>query len=341
MNDQTGYRWSGAPANKSATNQARFSCGVDEEDRIRPNDLIFQTFARAFPTRKVGRNIWGLWWRIAFYALRPSRPFIMSTAFYRLWAWPGRHTLTRAVIRRGCWEATLTELFRRHLSRGAFVVDAGANFGHFSLVAAPIVGPSGAVVAFEPHGATFRLLQANAELNACDWMTSVRAALGDAEGEAVLTSDAVNPGGHSLTAANVAAAAGTECVALHSLDAYLAVNAPHRRLDVLKIDVQGHEAQLIAGARKTLGRDRPVVFCEITPAMVRRSGRDIADVLAPFVALGYEATIVWDGAGCAQRASFETVKSYCSRTEHVDLILVPADRTTAGVPARFSSRRAP
>lgn len=288
------------------------------------NDRLFQAFARRFPTHRVSENVWGALWRIGFYAMGPAEPFVMRTPHYSLWAHPRKGTLTRTVIRRGSWEKALTSRFVEHLRPGMFVVDAGANFGHFGLVAAGAVGPAGRVVAFEPHGPTFAMLERNIALNGFSQMQAVRAALSDVDGETVLISDAANPGGHSLDAANVGAACGESAVPVHTLDRWLAERAPGRRVDLLKIDVQGFEAHLLAGAAQTLARDRPVVFCEVSADMLRRAGRSTQQMLAPFEAAGYRLTMVWDSQDEARTLSFAEAEAwFAAHDAHVDLILTP------------------
>lgn len=288
------------------------------------NDRLFQAFARRFPTERIGDNGWGAAWRIGFYAMAPSEPFVMRTPHYSLWAHPKKGTLTRAVIRRGVWERALTERFVQHLRPGMFVIDAGANFGHFGLAAAQVVGPTGRVLAFEPHGPTFAMLERNIALNGFDHMSPVRAALSDVDGQTILIADSANPGGHSLDAANVGTVAGESAVPVHSLDRYLADHAEGRRLDLLKIDVQGFEAHLLSGAAQTLARDKPVVFCEVSPDMVRRAGRTTEGMLAPFKAGGYQLTAVWDSRGETRVLSFEEAEAmFAASDSHVDLILTP------------------
>ena len=75
------------------------------------NDRLFQAFALAFPTERLGQNPLGAIWRIVFNMLRPSEPFVMKTADYRLWAWPKTGNLTRSVALHGPWKPTLTRIF--------------------------------------------------------------------------------------------------------------------------------------------------------------------------------------------------------------------------------------
>ena len=65
----------------------------------------------------------------------------------------------------GCYEPHNTRLLRTVLRPGDTFVDVGANIGYFSLLAAQLVGPKGAVYAFEPFAQNFADLEKNVERN--------------------------------------------------------------------------------------------------------------------------------------------------------------------------------
>jgi FkbM family methyltransferase len=78
----------------------------------------------------------------------------------------------------GFWEWWTTACLVRQLRPGARVVDAGAGYGYFTLLAAELVGPQGRVVAIEPHPRSAALLRRNIALNgAADRVEVVQAAL--------------------------------------------------------------------------------------------------------------------------------------------------------------------
>jgi FkbM family methyltransferase len=59
------------------------------------------------------------------------------------------------------------------------VVDAGANIGPYSILAAKLVGPTGTVWSFEPAPETFARLERNLSSNGCDHVQRFRLALSD------------------------------------------------------------------------------------------------------------------------------------------------------------------
>lgn len=72
------------------------------------------------------------------------------------------------------------------LKPGMTFIDAGANVGLYSVLAALRVGPDGKVWAFEPSAVTFDLLRRNLLLNQANNVAAERLALSDVEGEIAL-----------------------------------------------------------------------------------------------------------------------------------------------------------
>jgi FkbM family methyltransferase len=126
---------------------------------------------------------------------------------------------------------------------GESVLDVGANIGVFSLWAAGRVGPQGRVVSVEPHPVAHAALREN--VAGCPQVTPVQAACSDAAGELVLH---FVPGRLSVSSALPRAdRTGSVVVDVQPL-AELARAAGLERVDVLKIDVEGLELEVLAGA---------------------------------------------------------------------------------------------
>ena len=73
--------------------------------------------------------------------------------------------LSREACFTGLYEPPFTRVFQQQLRPGAVVVDAGANWGYFTLIAAAAAGPSGRVIALEPDPRQFPFLERNVGLN--------------------------------------------------------------------------------------------------------------------------------------------------------------------------------
>lgn len=158
----------------------------------------------------------------------------------------------------GFWEMWLTQFFCRTIKPGMTVVDVGANFGYYSILFGIAVGPRGRVVAVEPVSSTARLLRRSIHLNGHDGKTRVaECALGR---EPYGRVHVVIPNGEPKNATVVARPRpGSVEVETTSLDALV---QDLDRVDLVKIDAEGAEADIVAGMQTTLERHRPNVLLE-------------------------------------------------------------------------------
>lgn len=190
--------------------------------------------------------------------------------------------VSRCIREEGVWEPYETSLLLGLLQPGDVFLDVGANIGYFSVLAASLVGGSGAVFAFEPDPDNFRLLSANAELNGFgDRITAVEAGLSDTEGEGNLFLSEDNLGDHQIYSADESRASVP--IALYQGARYLSERL--QSVDLLKVDTQGSEFQVMAGLMPLLRKlkNPPRIIIELTPHALRdagSSGRALIELLA-------------------------------------------------------------
>ena len=161
----------------------------------------------------------------------------------------------------GTYEAAELELFARSIRPGDTVLDIGAHIGLYTLTAARAVGPTGRVVAFEPSTDNFALLEANVAANGYTNVELHRVACSDTTGTGVLVLSRTNSGDHQLRADG--AGARVDTVRLHDLDV---------RPQVVKMDVQGAEPLVLAGAAQLLAADELIVFTEVSVDHLAQNG---------------------------------------------------------------------
>ena len=156
----------------------------------------------------------------------------------------------------GEYERATTALFRSLVGAGSTVFDVGANVGYFSMLSCEL--GAGVVRAFEPNPTVRELLVRNASLQPID-IDIIPAACSDHEGTMPLyLAGPSNTGASSLTGAG-----GEDSVVVDviTLDAY--AERTNTRPDLLKIDVEGHEREVLAGAGSLLDTKRPTVIAEV------------------------------------------------------------------------------
>ena len=182
----------------------------------------------------------------------------------------------------GSFEPNEFAFLDRALKPGMIFVDVGANDGYYSLFAARKVGPSGRVLAIEPSSREREHLHRNLERHAITNVAVVPAALGALAVTAQLKlADGLHAGHNTLGdfAHNDVFVAGTERVLVETLDSLVArLRLP--RLDIVKIDVEGAEASVIAGARGVLTSMRPLLLLEIDDGALRAQRNSAQALLA-------------------------------------------------------------
>ena len=142
------------------------------------------------------------------------------------------------------------------LKPGQVVVDLGANLGVFATRAAKRVGPTGRVIAVEPHPDNFARLKGNATRNGLDQLECVHAAAGDREGqvELFIHERGIN---HSISRGS----GKSVTVPLRTVDG-LVRERGLTHVDFLKIDIEGVVPAALRGASETLKRFRPLIALE-------------------------------------------------------------------------------
>src|SRR5581483_2657298 len=111
--------------------------------------------------------------------------------------------------------------------------------------------------------------------------------VGDANGSVELrVVEAVETGCNSLRPASGLATHGVQ-VPMCRLDDYISQRQV-RRVDLIKLDIEGGERDALFGAAKTLEAHRPVLLCEIEPARILPWGYAPTDIVDFVRGLGYE-----------------------------------------------------
>jgi len=155
----------------------------------------------------------------------------------------------------GCWLGSYEAAKQRKIIElvrpGMVCWDLGAHVGFYTLLLAELVGAGGRVFAFEPVPGNVELLRRHVEMNRYQNVRIFPCALGDFDGETGFDPGPSTSMGHM-------AAGGPLRVSCSRADTLLAageVEAP----DVIKIDVEGAEADVLRGACGAMEK-RPLVF---------------------------------------------------------------------------------
>jgi len=203
-----------------------------------------------------------------------------------------RSHLLRRVLCNGKYEPELVKVFLRHLKPELDVIDVGANVGMYSVLAGKHL-TTGRVLAAEPTTAAFRRLGENVAFNGvADRVVLYRGLVSDRE---EMSSINFVPGREEYSSA------GTICHPAVEGQSIMSEKITSRSIDqlvrehqlkpgLIKIDVEGFEGPVFAGAEETLKTHRPVVISEFSPALLRANNTAPEAILALLDRCGYTVT---------------------------------------------------
>jgi FkbM family methyltransferase len=150
----------------------------------------------------------------------------------------------------GCWlgtyELDTQQVLAQIVRPGMICYDCGANAGYFTLLMSVLTGPSGKVLAFEPDPSNVRHLDEHLRVNRIENAVVYPIALSNSDG--ITRFEGNGSMGHI-------SAEGELSVKCRRLDS-LQLPPP----DVMKIDVEGAEADLLDGADELLRSYRPTLL---------------------------------------------------------------------------------
>jgi FkbM family methyltransferase len=173
--------------------------------------------------------------------------------------------LGRSYLQHGrSFDAAELAFMRDALEPGGNAFDVGANVGVYTVAAARRAGPGGRVIAVEADGEYVPRLRANLERNALENVEVVAAAAGAADGEVELIIAADRAFSSIKPLVSYRGAGATRTVPQVRLDT-LWRDAGEPAVGFVKIDVEGAELEVLAGAGALLERCRPALVVEVNP----------------------------------------------------------------------------
>ncbi|MDR2645578.1 MAG: FkbM family methyltransferase [Holosporaceae bacterium] len=230
---------------------------------------------------------WGRWWKY----LRMKKPIIMKWTNNLILRIHPNNEVFRALFVRGIYDPNLAVVINTLLSEGGVFLDVGANMGYISLLAGKVVGAKGHVYALEPCSRDFTRLLDNINLNDFSGIVSARQlAVSDKSGEeelliAVEERSSLNTLGSEIPVKGVEAI-GMEKVSITTIDEFVK-KEKIRKVDVLKLDIEGSELKALEGARKTIAQCRPAIILGHNRSALKACNSDYSELQKTLMEMDY------------------------------------------------------
>lgn len=189
--------------------------------------------------------------------------------------------ISQQIIQHGCFERFTLDAMQHILSltQPCVSLDIGANLGNHAMI---IASKSLHVFAFEPNPIVYELLNKNLENNNFSHTKALNIGLSSKRAEHRLCiKDPNNLGSASVSISpptnndtttaiiDIKVEHGDEC-----LQALLKDEGNDKVVDFIKIDVEGHELEVLQGLEQTIRKDQPLIFMEWNSQSVRQDFKD-------------------------------------------------------------------
>jgi FkbM family methyltransferase len=228
---------------------------------------------------------------------------------------PRSHLLHRFLLE-GHYEPRISQLYYAHIRPEDDILDVGANVGFFTVGGAKRL-TRGKVLAAEPTTEAFNRLRENIARNGVlDRVVLFKGMVGLTKGQAKIY---FVPGREEYSSMNIPDHhfAGdedffSEPAAIEPIDGL--VHQYNLRPALMKVDVEGAEFSVFAGAQKTLSTFRPVVISELWRGPTRADGHLGIEIIQMFQKLDY---IVLNPHDTRRRPGQE---------EYNDIICIPEEK---------------
>lgn len=186
----------------------------------------------------------------------------------KLYPWRGDNLIGDLIKSSGEYESYMLPLFVDSIPIGGTVLDVGANIGTYTLSAARKAGKKGRVFAVEPVAKNVQSICAGVVGNGFRNVNILPLAASGEAGIMPILRNSNSSNGIVDTYVSPAVADGfvpTQRIdfLLEGLD----------RLDVVKIDIEGHEPVAWPGIETLIRKHRPIVFTEFNPVAIRNHSR--------------------------------------------------------------------
>jgi len=186
------------------------------------------------------------------------------------------------------FEPYTSKLFSEAVRPGSTVLDIGAQFGYYTIMAGLLAGRNGLVYAFEPVPENFAILERNVRLNRLGNVILVQRAVSDRK-KTVMLHLYKDSSSHGMYARHDVGIRGVLAVEAVTVDSVLS----GRPVDVIKMDIEGHEPFALIGMKQTIAvSSRLVLFTEFNPYFLRMACVEPRNYLDQLKDVGFRISVI-------------------------------------------------
>lgn len=192
----------------------------------------------------------------------------------KMWIIKSDTTVSANIINLGHWAWEHVEIFKHLVPKNGLFVDLGAYIGHHSVAMLNYLDSNGFVISVEGSPKYAEILENNLQMQKKGNYKVLNIAISDVEGRIQIpdvdTSSNSNFG--SLSFLDEAPSKNQVEIQTQTLDNIM-LDLPEKKVSLIKMDIQSYEYFAIKGAQTTILNDRPFLFIEISPYLMKSKAK--------------------------------------------------------------------
>ena len=249
----------------------------------------------------------------------------VETKYGKIYSWQD-DMITRQLQRFSAHTRNEIAMLGDFIRKGDSVIDVGAHIGTFTLPFAIFTGIDGEVLSIEGSTKNFDLLRHNIAINQHQNVILRKAVVSDSKHSFVMHSPL---GGNTGAYQFIHCENASDPEAVHSLtlDEIIDADMPNRRIDLLKVDVEGCEMDVLKGASEMLSRDTPALYVEINKDVLNERKVDFTEILNFLRDSGYHLfRNIGHRNSTIDRYSIEKITSFDELPDLFDVLAISPNR---------------
>ena len=177
----------------------------------------------------------------------------------------------------GYWEKPTMDVCRDYLKNNSYIIEVGAHIGSHTVILSELC-KDGIIYSFEPQKLIFQLLNANLLLNTCENVyTYMEAASDENKIEYIGEVDYKNLNGFNSGNFSLKNLKEHEGYPIHTIQLDVKFSKI-KKLDLIKIDAEGHEVPILKGAKELIKKFKPLILTEFD----YKNKQEIIDLLPEY-----------------------------------------------------------
>jgi len=168
------------------------------------------------------------------------------------------------------------KIFLEYVKKSGTIIDVGAHIGDYSLIAAKKIGPKGKVIAIEPFIDAVTRIKENFSLNNLDNYEVLQVAVGEKQEKRQLYENDITGAGYLDPIEDIVKndLSSKSEILVSTIDAIIAKERI-KKVDIMKIDVDGFEYEVLLGCKKSFSEKKIMnILCEVHHGYLMKKGID-------------------------------------------------------------------